>query len=447
MERNWFDQAVDRRQFLLGGAAAMGLGALAAACGGGGARPQARAGGSPGPGNSNLTLSSWNNPGDLASLNKFANQYHAKHPSVNVTVQVTPSTNFDEWFGTRLAGSQAPDIIRLQYQEVGRYVQNGALVNLAPYLPPGYGSQYLPTFWGSVQHNGGVFGIPEHTDTFATYYRADMLQQLGVAAPETLSTAWHWDEFLNVARKVKTLTGKYAFGFGYSGANTAYRWLPILYMHGGQLLARDGKTPAMESRQGVSALTWTQNLYKDGLIPPNNTIKGSTAATARQYFIDGVVGMMLHGDWVMQVLQTALKDSQWGVTYMIRDAGRASDLGGNVLAITRDCQNVKAAADVLLFVCNPSNTQAFVTDNVYIPVLKSLSGKELQYAYRPDLMRRFVQQATTVPSAMARLETMAQFADINLMLADQLDLCFTGQQSPSQTASAIADGVRKALGK
>jgi multiple sugar transport system substrate-binding protein len=440
---DWLDRAIARREFLI--KSAIGTGALAVAACGGTSPGSGSTSSTPAAETANLTLSSWNNPGDLKSLKAFADKYHAAHDGVTINVQVTPSTNFDEWFGTRLAGGQAPDLIRVQYQQAGRYIKNGGLVNIASHLPSGYGDAYLPAFWGSVAYKGGIYGIPEHTDTFATYYRTDMLQQLNVTPPDSLASAWHWDEFLSIARKVKNLTGKYAFGYGYAGANTAYRWLPLLYMHGGSLLASDGKTPAIESPQGISALTWTQNLYKEGLIPPNNTIKGSTSTTARQYFIDGVVGMMLHGDWQMQSLSTAMKDSQWGVTYMIRDAGAASDLGGNLLAITKDCQNIKAAVDVLLYVSNPENTQAFVTDNNYIPTLKSLATRPLQYAYRPDVMQRFVQQATTVPGPMAKLETASSFADLNLMLADQLDLCFTSQQTPAQTASGIAGGIRKVL--
>jgi multiple sugar transport system substrate-binding protein len=392
-------------------------------------------------------LSSWNNPGDLTSFKKFADDYHAQRPNVTIDVQVTPSDNFDEWFGTRLAGGQAPDIIRVQYQQLGRYIQNGGLIDISKYLPDNYGSQYLPTFWGSVSVNGGVYGVPEHTDTFATFYRTDVMQKIGVTPPDSLDKAWTWDQFLDIARKVKSATGQYAFGYGFSGANTAYRWLPLLYMHGGKLIADDGKTPAIDSQEGVSALEWTQNMYKEGLIPPNNIIKGSQSTTARQYFIDGVIGMMLHGDWQLQTLQTAMKDPDWGVTYMIQDKGKASDLGGNALAITKDAKNPKAAVDALLFVQNPQNTESFVTDNVYIPVLASLAQKQIQYAYRPDIMQRFVQQAGTVPQTMAKVETAPQFADVNLALADQLDLCFTGQQSPTQTATAItAYGVTVASG-
>jgi len=452
---NWFETPFSRRALLRRGAVAGGLVALAAACAapannsaqpssGGAAATPAASGSDSGP--ANLVLSSWNNPGDLDSFKKIADAYHTQHANVSIDVQVTPSDNFDQWFGTRLAGGQAPDIMRIQYQQLGRYVQNGGLIDISKYLPDNYASQYLPTFWGSVQVNGGVYGIPEHTDTFATFYRTDVMQKIGITPPDSLDKAWHWDEFIDIARKVKAATGQYAFGYGYSGANTAYRWLPLLYMHGGKLLADDFKAPAIDSPEGVSALEWTQNLYKEGLVPPNNTIKGSQSTTARQYFIDGVIGMMLHGDWQLQTLKTALKDTDWGVTFMIQDKGKASDLGGNALAITKDAKNPKAAVDALLFIQNPQNTESFITDNVYIPVLASLAQKQIQYQYRPDVMQRFVQQAGTVPQSMAKVETLPQFADINLALADQLDLCITGQQTPAQTATAISDAVKKIMG-
>ena len=442
MGSGWFDRSIDRRQFLIRGAVGTGAVALAA-CGGPGS------GGSPNAtsatGSANLTLSVWHIPGSLRSFQAVADKYHTTHEDVVVNVQATPDANFDEWLGARLKGGQAPDIIEVQYQQVGRHIQNGGLVDIARYLPANYGAAFLPSFWGSIAYRGGIYGIPHHTDTFATFYRTDVLKQVGVTAPDSLGSAWHWDEFLSIARRVKSVTGKYAIGLGFSGATTAYRWLPLLYMHGGRLVESDDRTPAIDSPQGVSALAWTQNLYRERLVPPDNTIRDSNASTARAYFSEGAVGLMLHGDWQLESLRTAMKDSDWGVTYMIQDAGRASDLGGNVLAVTRDCRNVRAAVDFLLFEGRPDNIRSFVTDNNYLPVLKALAAGPLPYSYRPDIMQRFDEQATTIPAAMAKVETSPWFGHVNLMMADQLDLCFTGQQTPAQTASAIAAEMKRLL--
>src|SRR6185437_8291214 len=110
------------------------------------------------------------------------------------------------------------------------------------------------------------------------YYRTEIMQSIGAKIPDSLDAAWSWDEFLDLAREVKKATGKAAVAYGFEGVNTAYRWLPFLYMHGGKLMEDDGKTPAIDSAEGVEAIAWFQQLYNEGLIPKSNTIKGSTTA-------------------------------------------------------------------------------------------------------------------------------------------------------------------------
>jgi hypothetical protein len=90
---------------------------------------------------------------------------------------------------TRLAGRQAPDIFRIQYQQVGRYAGAGALIDLSSYLDPGYAGQFGPAFWQAVTLGGKPFALPHHTDTFALYYNVDFLHNIGVEMPRTLDQA------------------------------------------------------------------------------------------------------------------------------------------------------------------------------------------------------------------------------------------------------------------
>src|SRR5262249_4483816 len=149
----------------------------------------------------------------LKTFKTFADEYHTAHEGITVTVAVTPGSYFDQWFELRLASGTAPDIIRMPYQQAGRYMKNGGIVDISRYLPAGYGDAYLPSFWNSVAYRKGIYGFPHHTDTLATYYRADILQQIGVTAPDSLANAWRWDEVLSIARKIKKVTGKYAISY------------------------------------------------------------------------------------------------------------------------------------------------------------------------------------------------------------------------------------------
>jgi multiple sugar transport system substrate-binding protein len=436
---------VTRRSVLRYAAVTAGALAIAptlAACGAAGA---ASSNATVGPDTkADLVMTTWNIPADLIAYKKFAAEYKKKHPGVNIKVQTTPNGDFNQYLSTQLAGGNAPDIIRNTWQQIGRWAQNGGFIALDQYLSPGYGKGFGETFWKAAQLNGKVHGIPQHTDTFGTYYRTDIMSQIGAKIPESLDDAWTWDEFLALAREVKKATGKAAVSYGFEGVNTAYRWLPFLYMHGGKLIEDDGKTPAIDNDLGVEAITWFQQLYAEGLIPKSNTIKGSTTASVENTFTTGQVGLMLFGDWIMNDVTKGLKQDKWNITYMPRDKSAASDLGGNLLSVSKTSKNPAVAADFIQFVCNEANMKYFCETDLFLPVRTSLMDSPLEFSSHKEQMTTFSKQAATVPAEMAAVETLPNFAAINQVLADQLDLCFIGQQSPKQTASKIADGIKNA---
>jgi len=436
------------RRRLLGYGAAAAAGALAApgllsACGDSGASASSQKAGP--DAKADLVMTTWNIPADLVTYKKFAAEYTKTHPGVNIKVQVTPNGDFNQYLSTQLAGGNAPDIIRITWQGIGRWAQNGGLIALNDYLPKDYGSDFGSTFWKAAQLKGAVHGIPQHTDTFGTYYRKDVMAKVGATPPASLDDAWTWSEFLDLAREVKKATGKAAVAYGFEGVGTGYRWLPFLYMHGGKLLEDDLKTPAINSTEGVEAITWFRQLYDEGIIPKSNTIKGSVTASVENLFTSGDVGLMMWGDWIMGDIAKGLPQEQWDITYMPRDVSAASDLGGNLLSVSKTSKNPAVAADFIQFVCNADNMKYFCENDLFLPVRTSLSKAPLTFVSQSEQMGLFTQQATTVPAPMAAVETSPDFTAINQVLGDQLDLCFTGQQTPKETASKIADGIKSAV--
>ena len=60
----------------------------------------------------------------------------------------------------------------------------------------------------------------------------------------------------------------------------------------------------------------------------------------------------------------------------------------------------------------------------------------------------FVEQATTLTPEDVAQVTVPFASEINTVLRNELDLCFTGKQSAEDTLQKIADGVNAAgLGK
>ena len=76
---------------------------------------------------------------------------------------------------------------------------------------------------------------------------------------------------------------------------------------------------------------------------------------------------------------------------------------------------------------------------------RSLLKQELPYRDKPDEMRIHLEQSTTVPVELARTVTLPKFPAIDRVLADELDLAFTGGQSAEITLEHIARSIRRQL--
>jgi multiple sugar transport system substrate-binding protein len=295
-----------------------------------------------------------------------------------------------------------------------------------------------------VQYEGTPYALPHHTDTFAVFYNTGMFDKLGIEVPKSLDQSWTWDEFIQVAEQIKGEgAAKYPFAMNWQTAGAAYRWMSFLFQHGGQLLTDDLKGPAIDNSAGIETIAWNQSWFQDNMVPPSTSIKSSEPI--ENLFSNGTIAMMLQGDWLMPYLKDNMK-AGWGVTYMIRDAQMASDMGGNAVGVTKDSQNPELAAEFVKFIASDEQMKRFCVDAQFIPVRKSLAEQGLDYTLRPAEMQVFVEQSSTVPLKMAAEQTIPKFNQINQVLADELELAFKSGQSSETTAKNIANGIEEALG-
>lgn len=389
-----------------------------------------------------LTMAVWASEAEDAAFRAAIARYTALHPDVSIRLEVSGAgQQFYQQVDTRLAGRQAPDIFRVQYQQVGRYASSRALVDLGKHIDASDTADIAPAFMQAVTFKGRPYAMPHHTDTFALYYNRDMMQKAGIKPPTSLDQSWSWQEFIRAAQQLKA--GGAPFGFAMSWQNgTAYRWLPFLYQHGGQLLSDDLGKSQLATPAGIETIAWTQSWFRDKLVPPSTSIKSSEQA--QNLFANGTIGMLMGGDWQIPFLDKNMA-AGWGVTYMPRDVAMASDLGGNCLAVSRDCKAPELAADVVRFMADKANMQDFVTRAQFLPIRKSLMSERLPYALRPEAMQVFVEQATTIPPHLVSTVTLPVSSRINAALTDHLDLAFTTGREPAETAKAIDVQVQALL--
>lgn len=390
-----------------------------------------------------MTLAVWGSDAEVAAYNAVIARYQAANPGTTIRLDVMPFAQFYQQIDTRLAGRQAPDLFRVTYQHIGRYANSRAAVDLSPYIEAGTAEAFTPAVWSAVTVDGAPYGMPHHTDTFALYYNADMLDQAGISLPNSLDDAWTWQRFIENANLLKERRlGSYPFAMSWQNGSV-HRWLVYLYQHGGKLLNDDLSASAIQDPEGLETIRWTQSWFQEGLVPPSTSLKSSERI--QNLFVNGTIPMMLNGNWQIPFVEQQASRFKWGVTYLPRDKAMADDLGGTCVAVSRDAEDPEAAAAFLRFLTDEENMRGFVDDAQFLPVRRALVDQGIDYKLRPKEMGVFVEMTKTVPEHLVRTVTMPTWGRFAPRFADQLDLAFTSGQSPEETAETVAGDIDRVL--
>jgi multiple sugar transport system substrate-binding protein len=383
------------------------------------------------------TLTTWGADTEIASFKKIAAAFKAAR-GADVKIEVLPYDQIRTVVDRRLQAGQAPDMFRVSYTDVKGYADSGALADLSEYVDGDYGKAFLPALWEAMTLEGKPVGMPHHTDTSALAYNKKHFAAAGITdVPSTLETAWTWEQFVDVLRRLKAADlGAAPFAYNYQLFG-AYRWFNTLYQAGGTLLDESGEKVTLDTPQARKALEFTKSLYTEGLHAPSVLVKRPTYPD--EIFPTQKISMIQTGDFLIPSLQAAIgKKFEWGVTYLMRDVGAATDLGGNGVVVTEDAKNKDIAAEFVKFLVTKENMATFCEENTVLPVRNDLVDAKLKYAVRPDLMPVFQKQATTMPPGLVKASTLTAFPGINQALVDTMDQYLSN-------ASATTDSVVQSL--
>lgn len=389
------------------------------------------------------TLTTWGADAEIAAFKKLAAEFKATR-GADVKIEVLPYDQIRTVIDRRLQAKQAPDMFRVSYTDVRGYAESGALADLSEYLGTSYGGDFLPALWSAMTLDGKPVGVPHHTDTSALAYNKKHFAAAGITdIPTTLETAWTWEQFTEVLRKLKAADlGAAPFAFNYQLFG-AYRWFNTLYQAGGSLLDESFEKVTLDTPAARKALEFTKSLYTEGLHAPSVLVKRPTYPD--EIFPTQKISMIQTGDFLIPSLQEAIgKKFEWGVTYLMRDVAAATDLGGNGVVVTADAKNMDAAAEFAKFLVTKENMATFCEQTTVLPVRTDLVDAKLNYAVRPDLMPVFQKQATTMPAGLVRASTLPAFPGINQALIDNMDQYLS---SGSSTTDSVVQGLTASIEK
>ncbi len=216
------------------GGMALALSLVLAGCGGSGedqSGGQQEASRSPGQ-KVQLTFWSW-----VPGVDKAVALWNSKNPDVQVKLEKIPTGGaggYAKMHAALKAGTGAPDLAQVEYQEIPGFLLENGLVDLSKHGVAESKDKFVGWQWQQVVYGDGVYAVPQASGPMGLFYREDLFRTWGIAVPKT------WTEFRAAAQTVRQKDPK-AYISTFPPGNSAW-FTALAWQAGANWFSTDGDT-------------------------------------------------------------------------------------------------------------------------------------------------------------------------------------------------------------
>ena len=291
-----------------------------------------------------LNVWAWDVEYNIPVMKEAAKRYEATHPDVKINVTEYSYDDIIQKLNTNLASGITdglPDIILSEDGSVQKYLNSfpGAFYDMTKKIDFSKFAEYKVK---NLTLDGKVYGVPFDTGTEALFYRKDYMDKAGVTEDDLKEITW--DQYIQIAKKVKQKTGKDMLTLDPNSANFMG---DAMRSSGTWYFTEDGK-PNMA---GNPALLESLRVYKD--LMNSGTVKQTTSwGELAAALNNGDVATITSGCWIVPTITAEKSQSGlWRIAQMPRlnipDGGNYGNRGGSNWMILSASKNADTAADFL----------------------------------------------------------------------------------------------------
>lgn len=204
------------------------------------------------------------------------------------------------------SGSKDYDVMGVDVPVVAGYVNRGYLAPLDQYFTAEEKAKYIPSAVEAGSWQGKFYAPPINTSTQLLWYNNELLKQAGVTVRKSdVNNRLTYEEINELARQaIAKLDPNHTNGIAgimFEQVSRTYQMNAIPNSLGERSIGPDGFTVdgVINTPGWVKALTWYQNLYKDGL-----ALRGFNADEVSNLFYSGKVIFLIAGSWVEATIKT-----------------------------------------------------------------------------------------------------------------------------------------------
>lgn len=294
-----------------------------------------------------LNFQMWSDEEEL--FTELIRLYEAEHPNVKINMTCTPSSDYTVKLQTVLGGGGDVDMFGISSPPgLAEYVNKGAVRPLDDLIAAaGTDLSGVQSILGSIAIDGKTYGLPYKTSSWFVVYNKDIFDAAGVPYP---TGAWTWEEYAEIAAKLTSGEGADKIYGSLNFQPTSMWWrVPGNSMGATNPLNDD------ELHAWMRAAEFCKSLSDAGSQPLYEDMAGDAGADYAGNFLQGKYGMFYNGDWVIEMLNTAIRNGDGNVNYDIAplphwEGEQAVTPGAAaVLMVTESSKNAEAAYDFIAF--------------------------------------------------------------------------------------------------
>ncbi|MFZ5993302.1 MAG: ABC transporter substrate-binding protein [Deinococcota bacterium] len=374
-------------------------------------------------------------PTEQAILEKYIKMYEAANPDTKVEVTYVPFQQLTQKLQLMVAGNTPPDVARVVTANIAEF--DSVALDLSAYTDPAtFLSQFLPSQIPYIYHKPRIIGAPLDVTANGLFYNKDCFAEAGVKVPTNSLQVWTWEQWREAMDKVRS-NSKCRFALSYDF--TTHRFSTLLYQAGGRFIGDGGKKFVIDSPQGLRALSFFADLFKDGFIPKGQWLSNDDPSTL---FRSGQSAMYMSGNWnLAQFAQ--IKSFNWGVMPLPRDKIRSTVPGGKFVMGFKGSKNPDEAAKFILWLTSKEINLPFSKDNMVLSARKDAKG--MKYGQFDDAIAIFQSDLSVTPAYVGQDWANPAIARLNTFIRGEIVKVLLGQQTPKQALETIQAEGNKAL--
>lgn len=335
-----------------------------------------------------------------------------------VKAEVQVASDLNQQLAQGFAGGKPADVFYLSTDQLASYASNGSLEPYAGELENA--DAFFPALKDAFTYDSQFWCAPKDFSTLALVINTKLWKQAGLTDADIPTD---WDGLRSAAEKL-TKGDRVGLVFG-----PEYQRVGAFFeQNGGGLTNDEGTEATVNSPENVEALTFVQQMMKDGIAAYSSDVGAGWGGEA---FGKGLGAMTIEGNWIVGAMTNDFPDVDYQVVKLpAGPAGEGTLQYTNCWGIAAESDNIDGAVSLVEHLTSPDQQLAFAKAFGVMPSVEEAAAEwKQQY---PD-MAAFIDSADFA----ANLPTQEGATDVISELNAQLATLTSSD--PQQ----ILDGVQK----